>query len=243
MLQVIENNLELHRIDQLGIENWSDICAYILSNNDNEINYYFLGRQQFTPIWELQKTIHQKRIHNEINDVVLLLEHEHVYTFGKNADQNHLLPSYPSDTDVVQIDRGGDVTYHGPGQLIVYPIIDLHNYKLSVSWYMRTLEQTIIDVLSQYNIQSQRNDKLTGVWIEDEKICAMGVRLAKWVTMHGLALNNNPNMQYFDGMIPCGIFECGVTSIYEINQQAKTIIDLATEVGNLLHSHLMKERN
>jgi lipoyl(octanoyl) transferase len=214
-----------------------------LSNNDNEINYYFLGRQQFTPIWELQETIHQKRIHNEINDVVLLLEHEHVYTFGKNADQNHLLPSYPSDTDVVQIDRGGDVTYHGPGQLIVYPIIDLHNYKLSVSWYMRTLEQTIIDVLSQYNIQSQRNDKLTGVWIEDEKICAMGVRLAKWVTMHGLALNNNPNMQYFDGMIPCGIFECGVTSIYEINQQAKTIIDLATEVGNLLHSHLMKERN
>ena len=146
----------------------------------------------------------------------MLLEHEHVYTLGKNADRNNLLDSKPSNADVVQIDRGGEVTYHGPGQLVCYPIIDLHNYQMSVSWYMRTLENIVIHCMKELGIASNQKDGLTGVWVDNEKICSMGVRLSKWVTMHGFALNLNPDMAYFDGMIPCGIFEYGVTSLNDL---------------------------
>ncbi len=236
------NTIRIHNFNTLIKNNLNDVLSYLTENCNDEINYFFLGHQKYEPIWELQKVIHQKRIDNEIHDVVLFVEHEHVYTFGKNANQNHLLPTYPSDANVIQIDRGGDITYHGPGQLVGYPIIDLHNYKMSVSWYMRTLEQSIINTLLEYNIISNTNDNLTGVWVEDEKICAMGVRLAKWVTMHGFALNNKPNMHYFEGMIPCGIFEHGVTSIFDLTKKEFKLLDLAQTVGNYLHLYLMKER-
>ncbi len=179
----------------------------------NSIQYFWLGQQSYYPIWELQKELHAKRVGGEICDVVLLLEHDHVYTFGKNADRNHLLDSKPQNADVIQIDRGGEVTYHGPGQLVCYPIIDLHDYKMSVSWYMRRLENVVIQFLEDSGIKSLQKAGLTGVWVNDDKICAMGVRLSKWVTMHGFALNINPDMNYFDGMIPCGIFEYGITSL------------------------------
>ena len=148
--------------------------------------------------------------------MVLLLEHNHVYTFGKNADRNYLLDSKPQNADVIQIDRGGEVTYHGPGQLVCYPIIDLHDYKMSVSWYMRQLENVVIQFLEDSGIKIIQKAGLTGVWVNDDKICAMGVRLSKWVTMHGFALNINTDMNYFDGMIPCGIFEYGITSLNEL---------------------------
>ena len=142
----------------------------------------------------------------------MLLEHQNVYTFGKNADKDFLLDSH-LDADIFQTDRGGQVTYHGPGQIVGYPIINLKNYKKSISWFMRSLEQVIINTLISFNIESERQDNLPGVWVEDEKICAMGVRIAQWVTMHGFALNINPDMKYFEGMIPCGIFNYGVTSL------------------------------
>jgi len=177
------------------------------------IQYFWLGRQPYISVWELQKQLHNKRVAGEIPDVVLLLEHEPVYTFGKNADTNLLLDSKPHDAEVVQIDRGGQVTYHGPGQLVCYPIIDLHNYQMSVSWYMRSLEGVIINCLKKWGIKSARKKDLPGVWVDDDKICAMGVRLSRWVTMHGFALNQDTDMKYFDGMIPCGIFNYGVTSL------------------------------
>lgn len=209
--------------------------------NEKEIQYFWLGKQPYTPIWELQKQLHAQRVAGEIPDVVLLLEHDHVYTFGKNAETNHLLDSYPTDAEVVQIDRGGDITYHGPGQLVGYPIVDLHHYKMSVSWYMRTLEKTIINTLAELSIKSKRRESLTGVWVEDEKICAMGVRLAKWVTMHGFALNLNPDMKYFDGMIPCGIFEYGVTSIQDFNINLD-MIDLAQLITENFSRLFLEER-
>ena len=181
----------------------------------NEIQYCWLGQQPYKPVWELQKQLHAKRVAGEISDVVLLLEHDHVYTFGKNADRNHLLDSKPQNADVIQIDRGGEVTYHGPGQLICYPIIDLRDYQMSVSWYMRRLENVVIQFLEDSGIKTIQKAGLTGVWVNDDKICAMGVRLSKWVTMHGFALNINPDMSYFDGIIPCGIFEYGITSLNE----------------------------
>jgi len=180
------------------------------------IQYFWLGKQPYAPIWELQKKLHSYRVAGKIPDVILFLEHDHVYTFGKNADTDLLLDSKPNDAEVFQIDRGGQVTYHGPGQLVGYPILDLHNYHLSVSWYMRNLEGMIIHSLKTLGLKASRKEDLTGVWIGDEKICALGVRLSRWVTMHGFALNLDPDMKYFDGMIPCGIFNYGVTSLHEL---------------------------
>ncbi|MDP7027319.1 MAG: lipoyl(octanoyl) transferase LipB [Candidatus Marinimicrobia bacterium] len=208
----------------------------------DEIQYFWLGRQFYQPIWELQKQLHAKRVYGEISDVILLVEHEHVYTFGKNADTNNLLNSKPKNAEVVQIDRGGEVTYHGPGQLVCYPIIDLHDYKMSVSWYMRMLENVVIDCLQSYGIESGRKEGLTGVWVGDDKICAMGVRLSRWVTMHGFAFNLNPDMTYFDGMIPCGIFEYGVTSLQELDIHFSSI-DIQTEIMKLFNNYLSKNTN
>ena len=187
----------------------------ILSDiKDDTINFIYLGMQKYLPMWKLQKELHTLRKNNLIPDIVLLLEHSNVYTFGKNANTDYLLDSH-LDADIVKTDRGGQVTYHGPGQLVGYPIINLNDYNKSISWFMRSLEQVIINTLKFYLIKSERKDSLPGVWVEDEKICAMGVRIAQWVTMHGFALNIKPDMRYFDGMIPCGILDCGVTSIYD----------------------------
>ena len=180
------------------------------------LNFRDLGLSPYQQTWDLQKTLQSRRIKNEIEDTVLLVEHEPVYTFGKNADDNHLLQNYPDDVQVFHIERGGDVTFHGPGQLVGYPIIDLHNYKKSISWYMRSLEDVIIDTLDHYGIAASRKEGLTGVWVNDEKIAALGVRISRWVTMHGFALNVNTDLHYYTGIIPCGIFEYGVTSMQKI---------------------------
>lgn len=175
-----------------------------------------LGRSSYEKTWDLQKSMQSRRIDNEINDTVLLVEHEPVYTFGKNANEDHLLQNYPKNVKLYQIERGGDVTFHGPGQLVGYPIIDLHNYKKSINWYMRTLEQVIIDTLIDYDIKTSRKEGLTGVWVDNEKIAALGVRMSRWVTMHGFALNVNTDLHYYDGIIPCGIFEYGITSMEKV---------------------------
>jgi lipoyl(octanoyl) transferase len=180
------------------------------------LKFQDLGYSSYQDTWELQKKMQSKRIKNEIEDTVLLVEHEPVYTFGKNTDENHLLQNYPDDVKVFRIERGGDITFHGPGQLVGYPIIDLHNYNMSISWYMRSLEDVIIHSLKYYNIEGTRKEGLPGVWVKDEKIAALGVRISRWVTMHGFALNVNTKLHYYEGIIPCGIFEYGVTSIQKI---------------------------
>ena len=167
-------------------------------------------------MWKFQKVIHNEVKNNNIPNIIIYLEHSHVYTFGKNSNKDYLLSNYPENVDIVDSDRGGQVTYHGPGQLIGYPILNLNYFNKSISWYMRSLENVIIDTLKSFEIQSKRKDGLTGVWVEDEKVCAMGVRISKWVTMHGFALNVKPEMKYYDSMIPCGIFDYGVTSMSQI---------------------------
>lgn len=181
------------------------------------LDFQDLGYSKYEQIWALQKELQTQRINNEINDTVLLVEHEPVYTFGKNADENHLLQNYPDEVQVFHIERGGDITFHGPGQLVGYPIIDLHNYKLSISWYMRSLEEVILNTLAYFDITAKRKAGLTGVWVQDEKIAALGVRISRWVTMHGFALNVNTDLHYYDTIIPCGIFEYGVTSMQKIS--------------------------
>ena len=219
----------------------SSLLADIQRNSNDELNCFWLGIQEYEPIWVLQKHIHSLRKMGEISDVFLLLEHEHVYTFGKNANHDHLLPTYPEEAEVIQIDRGGDITYHGPGQLVGYPIIDLHGYKKSVSWYMRTLETVIIHTLKEIEILADRKEGLTGVWVDDEKICAMGVRLSRWVTMHGFALNFNPDMRFFDGMIPCGIFEHGITSIEKCTDLDLSLKGVAEIVYQIFREQFIDE--
>ena len=128
-----------------------------------------LGQRPYQEVWAYQKEIQAKRIAGEIEDTFLMVEHEPVYTFGKNANENHLLQSRDQSVDVFNTERGGDITFHGPGQLVGYPILDLSNYNKSISWYMRTLEQVIIDTVSEFGIEAKRIEGLTGVWVGDEK--------------------------------------------------------------------------
>ena len=188
----------------------------MIKTQTNQIFVQNMGRKSYKAVWDLQIKMQQQRIRGEIEDTLILVEHDPVYTLGKNADKDHLLQNRDESVDVFNIERGGDITFHGPGQLVGYPILDLSNYKKSVSWYMRTLEQVLIDTLIEFKITAQQNDGLTGVWVGDEKIAALGVRISRWVTMHGFALNVNPDLSFYDGIIPCGIFDHGVTSMEQL---------------------------
>ena len=180
---------------------------------NTKINVLDLGKKPYEEVWSFQKKMQAKRINNEIDDMLILVEHEPVYTLGKNAEINHLLQSRDKSVEVFSIERGGDITFHGPGQLVGYPIINLSNYKKSINWYMRSLEQVTIEVLNEYGIIAKRVEGLAGVWVDDAKIASQGVRLSRWVTMHGFSLNVHTDLSYYDGIIPCGIFDKGVTSM------------------------------
>jgi lipoyl(octanoyl) transferase len=172
------------------------------------------GLIPYETAWKYQRELHAQRLAGDIPDTLVLLEHPPVYTFGKNSDRSNLID--PLDAEVIQSDRGGDITWHGPGQLVGYPIINLEEHKKSVSWYMRNLEEVIISTLKDFEISGDRISGMTGVWVGNQKICAMGVRLSRWVTMHGFALNVRPDMSYFNGMIPCGIKGKGVVSMKDL---------------------------
>jgi lipoyl(octanoyl) transferase len=165
-----------------------------------------------------------------VGDVLLYTEHEHVYTMGKGGDVNHLLATRNELTetgvDFFEIDRGGDVTYHGPGQIVGYPIIDLNNYYPDLHRYLRSLEETIIVAIRKFGIEGTREEGLTGVWVEGEKIAAIGVKASRWVTMHGFALNVNTDLSRFSRIIPCGIFHKGVTSMQSVLGRAVEIRDV-----------------
>jgi len=188
----------------------------ITQSKQLEVQILDLGQKPYKDVWNLQKKMQLKRLNGDIGDVLILVEHDPVYTLGKNANPDHLLQSRDRSIDVFNIERGGDITFHGPGQLVGYPILDLSNYKKSVSWYMRSLEQLTIDVLYEFKISAKRVEGLTGVWVGDEKIAAQGVRLTKWITMHGFSININTDLSFYDGIIPCGIFNRGVTSMKKI---------------------------
>lgn len=179
-----------------------------------------LGRTRYGDTWDLQRQLFELRHHGLIDDALLFTEHEHVYTIGKGGDENHLLASEEElrkdGTEVFRIDRGGDVTYHGPGQIVGYPILDLNRYSPDIHKYLRSLEDVIIAALREFNIDGGREEGMTGVWVRGEKIAAIGVKVSKWVTMHGFALNVNTDISRFGRIIPCGIFHKGVTSMQKI---------------------------
>ncbi len=199
-----------------------------------------LGIRSYKEVWDLQKDFQKKRIEKRLDDTLILVEHEPVYTLGKNANKNHLLQSRDRSINVFDIERGGDITFHGPGQLVGYPIIDLSYYRRSVSWYMRRLEQLAIDVLKDFGISASRIKGLTGVWVGEEKIAAQGVRISRWVTMHGFSLNVNPDLSFYDGIIPCGIFDHGITSMEELLGSAQDMDDVKVMVVEKFNNLFIK---
>ena len=192
-----------------------------------------LGSKDFKDTWDYQETLFKTILDTKIknrredtqlktNNYFLFVEHPHVYTLGKSGDLSNLLLSEQQLKDkgatFYKINRGGDITYHGPGQIVGYPILDLDNFFTDIHKYLRFLEEVIILTLAEYGLKTERSDGETGVWLDvgtpfARKICAMGVRASRWVTMHGFALNVNADLGYFDNIIPCGIRGKAVTSL------------------------------
>lgn len=183
----------------------------------------------FDSIVEIKKTNRKNETTHKTPNYFLFVEHPHVYTLGKSGDISNLLLNEEQLTQkgatFYKINRGGDITYHGPGQLVGYPILDLENFFTDIHKYLRFLEEVIIKTLEEYGIKSERSAGETGVWLDvgtpfARKICALGVRTSRWVTMHGFALNVNTNLGYFDNIIPCGIKGKAVTSMeVELNKR------------------------
>ena len=194
--------------------------------NEKTLDVVCLGRRKYDEVWEKQKELVDQRRFEAVPDTLILVEHDPVYTLGKNSNEDHLLQSRDKHVPVYQIERGGDVTFHGPGQLVGYPILDLHHHRLSVSWYMRTLEEILIQTLGQFGIEARSREGLTGVWVREEKIASLGVRLSRWISMHGFALNVNTDLKFFDGIIPCGIFEYDVTSMSQILGKEVSLVEV-----------------
>ena len=153
----------------------------------------------------------------EAGNALFILEHTPVFTLGRNAHAEHILAGKDlldsQGIEVCEADRGGDVTYHGPGQVVVYPILDLNHWKCSIQWYLRSLETILIEVLSGYGLKGERIEGYTGVWVDGAKVANIGIGLHNWVTFHGIALNVNPNMDHFKLIVPCGIPDKPVTSL------------------------------
>ena len=221
-----------------------------------------LGSMRYKPCWDYQEKIFKTIIQRKIDrrdaadddraalpvptSRLLFVEHPHVLTLGKSGDANNVLvnPSRLAElgVDYFPINRGGDITYHGPGQLVAYPILDLDQYFTDIHKYLRTLEEAVIRTCAEFQIEAGRIEDLTGVWVDIEsgssarKICAFGVKSSRWVTMHGLALNVDSDLNFFNLIVPCGITDRGVTSI---SKEAGRKVEL-NEVKPLLRKHLQE---
>lgn len=199
------------------------------------VHVHRIGKINYKESWDLQEKYLKEAVDIKIQNRqaneqkkplnhLIICEHPNVYTLGKSGDEKNLLLNGKElenkEIDYYRINRGGDITYHGPGQLVVYPIFDLEQFFTDIHKYMRYLEEAVIQTLLEYNIIGERINGLTGVWVkhknqEHRKICAMGVKCSRWVTMHGIGFNVNTNLSFFDNIVPCGIQNKKVTSIQE----------------------------
>ena len=218
------------------------------------VKYQNLGLIDYKEAWDYQEKLFRTTVDQKISvrngessepteNYILFCEHPHVYTLGKSGDKEHLLLNDASlkqnNATYYEINRGGDITYHGPGQLVVYPIFDLDHFFSDIHKYLRYLEESVILTLAEYGIESGRVDGLTGVWIDGDKptarkICAIGVKSSRWVTMHGIGFNVNSDLSYFSHIIPCGIQDKAVTSM---ERELGRKLDME-EVSNVLKEKL-----
>ena len=185
-----------------------------------------LGTVAYETALGLQTAMVAARIANRIDDTLLLLEHPDVFTLGRGADERFIVDN-SAQTPVFRVSRGGQVTYHGPGQLVAYPIIKLEGPARDVGKYLRALEEAMIDALSAFQIAAGRRQGLTGVWVDDRKIASIGVGIRRWVTHHGFALNVSTELARFDSIVPCGIEGCRMTSIAEEGHREVTVSEFA----------------
>lgn len=195
-----------------------------------------LGLVEYERAQALQQALVAARLRDAIGDTLLLLEHPHVYTLGRGADEKFILTTRPN-IPITRVSRGGEVTYHGPGQLVGYPILKLEGGHRDVGRYLRALEQVMIAALAQYQITATSRDQLTGVWVGSRKIASIGVGIRRWVTYHGLALNVSTELAYFDSIVPCGINGCEMTSMARLGHEEVTVrmfgVTLAESFGKV----------
>ena len=203
---------------------------------NKKTHFIHLGLKDYQEAWDFQEQLFKETVDQKIanrkaadeeqvttENYLIFCEHPHVYTLGKSGDENHLLANEAflkeKEATFYKINRGGDITYHGPGQIVGYPILDLDHFFTDIHKYLRFLEEAVILTLKEYGIEAGRVDGLTGVWLDGDndqkarKICALGVKSSRWVTMHGFAFNVNTNLEYFNYIVPCGIQDKAVTSL------------------------------
>ena len=220
---------------------------------NKKTQFIHLGLTDYQEAWDYQEklfkeTVNQKIANRKLSEAdqvetknyLIFCEHPHVYTLGKSGDENHLLANEAfleqKKATFYKINRGGDITYHGPGQIVGYPILDLDHFFTDIHKYLRLLEEAVILTLKEYGIESGRVDGLTGVWLDgnDEKkarkICALGVKSSRWVTMHGFAFNVNTNLEYFNYIVPCGIQDKAVTSLQKELGREMNIKEVETKL-------------
>ncbi len=197
-----------------------------MENKVIELRVEQIGLQPYKDVWDLQKEYVKNRQSEMIPDTLILCEHPNVYTFGKSADHANLLINDTFlkniNAEKFEIERGGDITYHGPGQLVGYPILNLHNLNIGVKRYVDLLEESLIKTLEAFEIYTERIEGLTGIWLTTgppRKIAAIGIKVSRGITMHGFALNVNTDLSYFNHIVPCGISDKAVTSM---QQESKT---------------------
>lgn len=207
-----------------GEEIYFSLSLRIRGVDEMKINILLLGRCEYEKSLEIQEDILKKRQSGEIGDTLILVEHPPVITLGRRADNAHILESEKFLNDkgicIFQTNRGGDVTYHGDGQIVGYPIFDLKNSHIGIRAFVKNLEELFIRILNEkYNITAGRDNEHTGVWVDDKKIVAIGLAVKRGVTMHGFAFNVNTNLDHFRLIVPCGIVDRGVTSVKNITGQ------------------------
>lgn len=185
-----------------------------------EIYEVDLGLIDYESSFSIQKKFHQKLLEREISDVIILQECYPVITIGKSGSEDNLIASIEELKEekikVIYTNRGGDITYHGPGQLIISPVLYLRNHMRSIIKYLRDLEETVINLLGRYGIEGEKIENASGVWVNNKKIGAIGIALKNGVTQHGVAININPNLSHFNFIIPCGLQNTGITSLEEL---------------------------
>ncbi|WP_442936784.1 lipoyl(octanoyl) transferase LipB [Nostoc sp.] len=183
----------------------------------NRCLLYNQGLMPYLEAHRWQRSLLTERIHNpSLDDVLILLEHPPVYTLGQGSNSDFIkFDIDKSEYDVHRVERGGEVTYHCPGQLVGYPILNLQRYRKDLHWYLRELEEVIIRVLAVYGLQGERIPAFTGVWLQGRKVAAIGIKVSRWITMHGFALNVCPDMTGFERIVPCGISDKPVGSLAE----------------------------
>ncbi len=184
---------------------------------EREVWLVNLGVEPYEPVWALQRQVVEAKRAGWAQDVLLLLEHEPVYTLGRQSQAEDILVSgdflAAQGIPVIPIERGGKVTYHGPGQIVGYPILDLHHYQTNIRWYHRSLAEVILRTLGDYGVQGEYDEAFPGVWVGGAKICAFGTMLRRWVSFHGFALNLDPNLDHWRWIIPCGLKGKDVTTL------------------------------